>query len=179
MFCPLHAINAVTTLEVACGFWAPQGAGHQATAPPPRSPIGSNASPVSLAQGVHAMPSLCARPSAACGRPNGDSREGGLGRRSERQEQLQMRRLRCFCVVKNKEREAANCLGAEWPCSPAPPIRCRSRRGTTSRAHSSSPDGSSASSRGRRTSGLPPCHGFPVFSRGSAGSPPLAPPECG
>lgn len=147
--------------------------------PPPQVPDWQQCQPCVPGTGCPRHAITVCTPGAACGRPNGDSQEGGLGRRSERQEQLQMRRLRCFCVVKNKEREAANCLGAEWPCSPAPPIRCRSRRGTTSRAHSSSPDGSSASSRGRRTSGLPPCHGFPVFSRGSAGSPPLAPPECG
>lgn len=53
-------------------------------------------SPVSLACGVHTVRSLWARPRAACRRPSRDGREGGLGRQSEWQEQLQVRGCAVF-----------------------------------------------------------------------------------
>ena len=68
-------------------MWILGSAGSRAPChcPPPRSPIGSNASPVSLAQGVHAMPSLCARPVQPADGPMGTAkREDLAGGQSDR-----------------------------------------------------------------------------------------------
>lgn len=81
-------------------------------------------------RGAHAEPSLHARLCAACGWPDRESREEGFGWRSEQQEQLQMLVFALFPRCENKEREAASSSRTKRSCSPSPPVRRWSRRGT-------------------------------------------------
>lgn len=92
--------------------------------------------------------------------------------------------LRCFHVVENKERQAANSSGTKWSCSQALPVRHWSRQETTSWMPSiSTTVGSSASS----LCTTPEKEGFQdsplvMISQSlgsSAGSPSPAPPQCG
>lgn len=114
-FCPRPARNAIPTLEVACGFWAPQGAVHH---PPPPAPLGPQPC-VSGMRCPHRAVAVgtppCSLQTAQQGRPRGRTwpAVGVAGA-------VAGARLRGFHVLKNKEPEAAN---SSEPSGPARRLR--------------------------------------------------------